>query len=222
MAVVPAPGLSSPVVAALEAAWSAIRRRHPDVPAAVVVVASGTDGRPGKARWGHFAALRWVRGEEQLPEVLIAGEGLAREAEEVLATLLHEAAHGVAHVRQVADTSRQARYHNRRFRALAEEMGLEVGEPHPVYGFTATTLPEATARRYARELEQLRRAFTLYRRREARVTATRGGRASSNNGVACVCACPRRIRVARAVLELGPIVCGVCEEAFEPGQVDEG
>jgi hypothetical protein len=210
------------VVAALEAAWSAIRRRHPDVPAAVVVVASGTDGRPGEARWGHFAALRWVRGEEQLPEVLIAGGGLAREAEEVLATLLHEAAHGVAHVRQVADTSRQVRYHNRRFPALAEELGLGGRRAASRVQLHRDHAARGDRPPLCRELEQLRPAFTLYRRREAQAPSTRGGRASSNNGVACVCACPRRIRVARAVLELGPIVCGVCEGTFEPGQVDEG
>jgi hypothetical protein len=35
---------------------------------------------------------------------------------------VHEAAHGLANTRGVKDTSRQGRYHNKRFRALAEEL----------------------------------------------------------------------------------------------------
>jgi hypothetical protein len=51
--------ISVPLVAALEAMWAAIVKRHPEVPAAVVVVASGTNGRTSsEARWRHFAALR--------------------------------------------------------------------------------------------------------------------------------------------------------------------
>jgi hypothetical protein len=39
--------VSAPVLAALEAAWAAIRARHPEVPAVVVVLASGSDGGAG-------------------------------------------------------------------------------------------------------------------------------------------------------------------------------
>jgi hypothetical protein len=44
--------------------------------------------------------------------------GLARGAREVLATELHEAAHGLAAARGIRDTSRQSRYHNARYRRL--------------------------------------------------------------------------------------------------------
>jgi hypothetical protein len=37
------PGAPNPVHAVLEHAWTAIRRHHPDVPQAVIVVASGSD-----------------------------------------------------------------------------------------------------------------------------------------------------------------------------------
>jgi hypothetical protein len=36
-------GAPNPVHAVLEHAWTAIRRHHPDVPQAVIVVASGSD-----------------------------------------------------------------------------------------------------------------------------------------------------------------------------------
>jgi hypothetical protein len=56
--------------------------------------------------------------------VLISGEGFGRGPPEVLGTLLHEAAHGLAKTRGIKDTSRQGRFHNLRYKALAEELGL--------------------------------------------------------------------------------------------------
>jgi len=37
-----------------------------------------------------------------------------------------------------------------------------------------------------------------------------------HNALACSCGCDRRIRVARSVLELAPIVCAGCAQPFEP------
>lgn len=61
-----------------------------------------------------------------MAEVFVGGEGLVRGPVEVLATLLHEAAHALADVRGIKDTSRQGPWHNARFKALAEELGIEV------------------------------------------------------------------------------------------------
>src|SRR6266571_146279 len=58
--------------------------------------------------------------------MFIAGEGLDRGARGVLGVALHEAAHAAAAVRRIQDTSRQGRYHNVRYRRLAEELGLPV------------------------------------------------------------------------------------------------
>ena len=54
-----------------------------------------------------------------LSEVLITHDRLADRPAEVLATLLHEAAHSVACKRGIKDTSRQGRYHNHRFQIVA-------------------------------------------------------------------------------------------------------
>jgi len=59
--------------------------------------------------------MRWHDDARQLPEVFVGGEGLARGPAEVLGTLLHEAAHALADVRGIKDTSRQGRWHNARF-----------------------------------------------------------------------------------------------------------
>jgi hypothetical protein len=201
---------ASPVVAGLERAWAAIRAAHPEVPAAVLVVASGASGH--QLRWGHFAAARWhaaaLAGTR--PEVLVGREGLARGLVEVLGTLLHEAAHSLADARRIQDVSRGGRYHNCRYAALAAELGLEVAKVHPV-GWSATTVPTATARHYAGVLDDLERCLRLWRRREQPAS-----RPPSRNLLACACACPRRIRVAPATLEVAPIVCAACAQPFQP------
>jgi hypothetical protein len=207
----PQTATGSSLVAALEQAWAAIRARHPEVPEVVLVVASGSGPRGGVEKWGHFAGARWELGDQgERSEVLIGGEGLRRGAAEVLETLLHEAAHGLAHVREIEDTSRQGRYHNRRYRGLAEQLGLRVEQMQP-FGWTRTELKEETRLAYALVIEELALALVLWRREEA---AGAGGRAKSRNLLACECSCGRKIRVAPATLEQGPIVCGVCEEEF--------
>jgi hypothetical protein len=209
-----ADGTASLLLAALEHAWQTIRTRHPDVPDAVLVVASGSEGK--RLNLGRFAPHRWqVKGSDR-HEVLVGGEGLQRGPLEVLGTLLHEAAHGLAQARSLQDTSRGGRYHNRRYAHLARELGLEVASVKPI-GWSATTIPEPTAAGYAGQLEELQAALVLWRRQEHRTgTGTR-----SRNLLACTCGCGRRIRAAKATLAEAPILCGLCQEPFEPADADE-
>jgi hypothetical protein len=67
--------------------------------------------------------------------------------------------------------------------------------------------------RYAEVLAELAAALVLWRRAEQAAPA---GPGRSRNALACSCGCGRRIRVARSVLELAPIVCGACAQPFEP------
>jgi len=200
------------IVAALDRTWAAIRARHPEVPEVVITLGAGTGGTaPGTLLLGHFAGDRWQHAAGgRLPEMFIAGEGLARGAREVLDTELHEAAHGLAAARDIRDTSRQGRYHNARYRGLAEELRLAVEHAGPGFGWAATTVPDATAAVYAAEVEDLAAALVAWRRPEGR----RGGRAGSNNGVAARCGCGRRIRIAESVLAAGPVTCGLCGGDF--------
>lgn len=108
------------------------------------------------------------------------------------------------------DTCRQGRYHNRRFKVLAEELGLRV-EHHPTLGWSPTTLPDATAARYASALAALEAALTLHRAREPET----GAGSPTSGMLACVCQCGRRIRIAPGVLERGPVICGLCSSTFE-------
>jgi hypothetical protein len=203
------------MVAALERAWAGIARRHPEVPARVAfAIGSGTAGRAGGWVKGHYAAGRWHdRGDASVAhEVFVSGELLGQDAQDVLATLPHEAAHALAHERKLQDTSRGGRYHNARYRALASELGLDVARDESI-GWSLTTIPPETAGRYRRELAALTAALIAARRPEP---AGRGGRTNNNNGLALVCGCGRRVRASVTVAEQGPIVCGLCHTPFTP------
>jgi hypothetical protein len=206
-------GAASLLVAALEHTWQTIRQHHPEVPEAVLVVASGAEGK--RLNLGHFAPHRWqVQGADR-HEVLIGGEGLQRGPTEVLGTLLHEAAHGLAQARGIQDTSRQGRYHNRRYATLAGELGLQVASIQPI-GWSATTVPDTTAAAYAGPLEDLATALVLWRRHEHHS----GAGPRSRNLLAASCGCGRRIRAAKTTLAEAPILCGVCEQPFEAAGSD--
>lgn len=204
--------ISVRLVEACDQTWRAIQQRHADVPDVVMTVGSGTIGtRPGQERLGHFAAARWQHGDQQLPELFVSGESLRHGAVDVLGTLLHEAAHGIAHTRRIQDTSRQGRYHNRRFKRLGEELGLELTED-PRIGWSLTHVPPSTVAAYDAELAALTTAFVVYRHAETRTAAT--GR--TTNLTVASCPCPRRIRVAASVLAAAPITCGACGRDFRP------
>ena len=136
----------SVIVRVLEDIWRTIRARHGEVPAVVIIIASGTERK--QPVWGHHAPGRWYAGAEQRAEIMISGEGLGRTPRDVLGTLLHEAAHALAAARGIKDTSRQGRYHNTNYKALAEELGMTVSlRPQPSAGPSPpfpTTPPRTT------------------------------------------------------------------------------
>jgi hypothetical protein len=208
--------ISGPIIDALEGMWAAIRRNHPEVPEVVIVMASGRER--ASLKWGHFARFAWKRGEGHLSEVFVGGEGFERGVVPTLGTLIHEASHAVADVRKVQDTSRGGRYHNKRFASIARELGIEVEQTGTI-GWSKTSVPDATAAKYADELATLEAALTVFRAGSIAAEMAPGKtRTSNNNGNSCVCMCepPRRIRVSAATLEEAPIVCGACDEPFEP------
>jgi len=192
---------SSIVVAGLESALVDIRRRHRELPEVVVALAGS------RRKWGHYAHDRWVRGDGKVAELFVAGEGLRQGTRFTLTVLLHESAHGLAAVRGVQDTSRNGGYHNRRYKALAEEVGLEAGKAGS-RGWSDTKLPDATFDSYASTVVKLEKALSIWRQGE------QAARPPSRNLAVAVCGCERRIRVAPKVYEEGPIVCGRCGSVF--------
>jgi hypothetical protein len=201
---------ASRILTVLEDTWAAIRRHHGHVPPVVLIIASGTDSK--QPRWGHYASGRWYASNIKHAEVMVSGEGLARTPRDVLATLLHEAAHALAAARGITDTSRQGRYHNKKYAAVARELGLDVAETSG-FGWTSTTVPDATADRYAAQLDALKDAMTIWRNAEYIPAAAKG---RSTNLIAAACSCGRKIRVAASTLDEAPIICQACDGHFKP------
>lgn len=182
-----------PVLAAeLAAAWADIQRHHPELP--------------------DLAAPESLIGESSSA----CGAGLSFER------LLHEAVHGIAAARGVRDTSRAGRYHNLRFLAIAEELGLDhPEEPHPSSGFSLVALTPETRRRYRTTTERLQRALKAYSAatendtgRSFRGPAARHGSSGGGVRVKAVCECGRNVRVVPSVLAQAPIMCGACGKQF--------
>jgi hypothetical protein len=150
------------IYAAVNDAFVSIRQRHPEIPNVMLVVgASGK--RPGASglNLGTFSPKSWESKTAE-HEIVISGESLKNGPADVLATLLHESAHALAEKRGIKDTSRQGRFHNKRFRELAEEVGIEV-EHSKTLGWSTTTLPPETAKLYRTEIANLKKALKGYR-----------------------------------------------------------
>lgn len=227
----------SALVRVLEAMWASIQRHHPEVPPAVILIGPGDHPVP---IWGYWSPARWsVPTHGTRGEVLIAGESLARPAKHTLETLLHEAAHALATARKIQDTSRQGRYHNRRYKAFAEELGLTVAK-HETYGWTLTATTSAVEEKYTAELAALQAAIHeqhgAHRRTALRALdegedgengsdkgdeddGTKGRRSQVRQ---CACTPARTIKVNPETYEQGYIMCGLCARPFlTPGESDE-
>lgn len=233
----------STVVIALEKVWDRIRQDVPELPEVVMITGTGTKGI-GPSRWGHFLRDGWEERSQEgtktyRHEMFIAGEALAKGARQVVQTMLHEAAHVLAAVRKVQDTSRQGRWHNGTFRKLAEEMGLEHKneKAHTQHGYSFVTMTPGTAEDYADVIKELDEAIRITvglpfwlggpaaggseddedgsNVHGLKPPKAEGGKSSSNN-VKCVCECedPNIIRMSRKVLERASIRCEDCDALF--------
>lgn len=73
--------------------------------------------------YGHVTAAKaWQRGETTRHELNIGAGTLDRPIENVVATLLHECVHLWNLQNGIQDCSRGGQYHNKRFKAMAENV----------------------------------------------------------------------------------------------------
>jgi hypothetical protein len=209
------------LIEALADVWSAIRRRHPDVPGVVLLPAPAQNGRMNVL--GHFAALRWSAKKQyggHLHEVVVVAEHLDRSAEDITETLLHEAAHAMNHERGKKDCSR-SQYHNQAFKAAAEELGLAVIQVRH-YGFASTSLPVETAERYAEETAALRAVLVHRTKLGGPIVVPPGtipivgvDEGPQSRCRKATCCCPYIIRVSKKTMEDTTIRCESCGQPFQ-------
>lgn len=77
--------------------------------------------------YGHITVRKiWRDGWDCYHEINISAEHLNRPIENIIATLLHECCHLYAMENDIRDTSNGGRYHNKRFKQIAEERDLKI------------------------------------------------------------------------------------------------
>lgn len=214
--------LSVVLIEALTRIWSRIRVHHPEVPGVMLLAAPSL--RRDLSVLGHFAPLRWrhkEKGGVHYHEVVVVAEHLDRNPADIVETLLHEAAHALNFARGIKDCT-ASQYHNQRFKAAAEELGLAALQvPH--YGFALTGLKPGTITRYEEDIKQLAEVII---HRAKPVAPTTGTDTTSGTGEdtdddkpasrnrKATCACPFIIRVSKSTLTQTTIRCESCGKVF--------
>jgi hypothetical protein len=237
----------SRIITALERAWAAIRARHPEIPDVVIVTGAGSHqkGTPeGYRLRGHHWPERWVTdpAERRVPELFTAGELLGAGGRAVLEVMLHEGSHALGVVRGIKDTSAEGnRYHNKRFVALATEMGLRGPDrPEKVIGWSDCRITDETAAAYADIISAIDIARLPFLPDGPLGTGDGedgpGGGESGEDGqgedkpkkrggrrvaVECACQPPRKLHMTPKQIEDGPVICGICGEPFEAPDDDD-
>jgi SprT-like family len=154
-----------PAIAELERLYSALAlrfgnladRTHPRI-------LIQTRGRKRYAL-GWVARNRWQDSRDSekatVHEITICAESLARSLPEIAATLTHEMVHLSCHYAGVQDVGKDGRYHNRKFKAAAEAVGLVVEKDHRI-GWSNTSLgPELAA--FVSSLNPKDEVFAVFR-----------------------------------------------------------
>jgi len=163
---------ASEIVKLLEFAYGQLRSLTPDLPRVFFKLDHGRT--LGGQVWGHYAPAAWMVDGEPVAEIMIASECLAAGAWQTLQTITHEAVHALAEARGIVDTSRQGRYHNKRFVKLAEELGMTYDDPRNRdvtgrlvpdvrIGWSSVVLRPDAAVRFMGVLDLLQKEITAWR-----------------------------------------------------------
>jgi len=211
----------SRLTALLETAWKQLREMIPGLPAVVFVVLSAREYR----RRGHFARDAWrtKRKVDLLHEVAVH-PGMFECPEDLLVTMLHEAAHAVLWEgrkdgnKHCCGVSLAGYYHRKEFRDAAMQLGLDVHFLNRRYGFSVITWSATgVPPRYQGVLETLSQfAVVASQRLPTRVVPVAVKKQVPWVVVGCACVPQRLIRCPPAELQRGAVICGVCSERFLP------
>ena len=97
-----------------------------------------------KGAYGWITNVKeWKQGQTERYNINISADYLNRNKEAIIATLLHEMCHLYALQKEIKDTSRSGIYHNKKFKKIAEEHGLDVAEADKI-GWSVTSLKPET------------------------------------------------------------------------------
>lgn len=196
-------GIIGPVVAkrdeqvarALSRMWERIRAEDSRVPEIIVDLTPGRSSGCGNVGWdsGPVVGLNLQRDGQNLP------------AGDILAYLLHQAAHGAVGTA----TGSEGRFHSEAYRDAATSLGLDVEFGGRGIGWDTTSLARGTLTRYRAEVDQLDRAMASWEPLSIRK--------GSRGPVKMVCSCdpPRILRTSAGTAAGSGIRCEACGELFK-------
>jgi len=138
-----------------------------------VVLTSGGTSRPAL---GWYQCGAWQHDGRSVDEIFLNADRRGGHdtdaAEDVLTTLLHEAAHAWNSINRVGGTSNRGLYHNKRFAEAAVQLGLSVTRNRS-HGHRTPGLQDSARHEFADLLSVLDDALVIIREPE-RATRTKG------------------------------------------------
>lgn len=185
------------------------------LPTPIITVQS----KPGT--WGHCSRAKvWKKKDGSTYELNIAAEMLSAPIEETLDTMLHEMVHLYCREKGIQEVSRGGKYHNGKFKAEAERVGLTCIKAG-IYGWNTTPndgLIEYALSKGWSEIQISRDMGLVGIRTGAGGTAasnpaeeqTGGKKPSSTRKYKCPC-CGNSVRATKEV----NIICGDCMVKME-------
>lgn len=167
------------------------------------------DNKTGHNTHGWMSCAEvWHKGDQTFNELNMTAHSLSRPIEESITTLIHEMCHRYALLKGEQDTSRNGKYHNNTFKAIAESHGLECPEKDPKIGWSHTVPTDELIEwinsfDHRKDDEELK----IYRDRDMSVKKT-----SKKTTYKYIC--PKCGAIVRSTKEVN-LMCADCMELFE-------
>lgn len=140
-------------------------------------------------------------------EINIGAEYLNRPTENTAATLLHEMVHLYCRENDINETCQKGRYHNKTFKAIAEERDLEIDYRYDI-GYSLTTPTEALCEKLKNAGIELVNPFANLAR-VTKVKAVSTVKATREKNHAYVCPiCGQTVKTTQDLF----LICGHCKE----------
>ena len=170
-----------------------------------VIIVQSNRRRTKTMGWCTYSKV-WTnyRDGEFYFEIAISAEYLDRPVMEICSTLLHEMVHLHCTENGINDTSRDGRYHNKRFKEIAESHGLIISYDHTI-GWSPSKLNDE-AQVFVDAVVK-KEVFVLARERRNE------GNTKPKRGTSIRYICPLCGSIVRATSKVN-IVCGDCSVSF--------
>jgi hypothetical protein len=152
----------------LEKTWQLIRRIEPCLPSVVIVILAAS--RSNKRKMGHLSPCAWQSNDTSGAHEMAINPVLFNSAEDLLHTMLHEAAHALLHEWGLkGGCGPDGYYHREEFRNVCIKLGLACQFNNKRYGWNVTSWPKTgVPTRYAGVLTVLREEIPAGRKNMSR------------------------------------------------------